>query len=394
MSEVKIGESNGEADDGDSVMDSEEKNCKYEHPVTLWSASALFTNDRKNRIAAIFGGASENRSIQAFTSFYDLDNNRWINYGLPKFESFGKQREIPFVSKSRWGHSATVCPPKGNNAYLIGGWDSSSQFSEVVHYNFEKNMVRPFQTKGNGPSPRAGHSTVAVGSSILLFGGACCEGGPYTYYNDLYFLDTVKGEWESIEIKGEKPAPRSQHNALIIGDVMIIVGGYCGKVVFNDVWCLHLKQKPLTWSKMRPSSAEPDSPPAMLGLTPTDFRVRASTHVAALLTYRENKATLFVGGMCDDARYWLLSLDFRKGTFKWSEMKCEKFAAKVPEIPRAPTFIVENVEEDEKLDEWRPVTQLSLFGGYYNISSEKLKGKTLPKHFSVSFQNIRSTVAL
>eukprot|EP00456_Euglypha_rotunda_P028414 TRINITY_DN2249_c0_g1_i7.p1 TRINITY_DN2249_c0_g1~~TRINITY_DN2249_c0_g1_i7.p1 ORF type:complete len:386 (-),score=35.75 TRINITY_DN2249_c0_g1_i7:95-1231(-) len=373
----------------DDWMKVEEKGIKYEHPVALWGASASFMDEGKNRVAVVFGGAAENRSVKALTGFFDLDHNKWLKHDLPKAVSF-KDRHIPFVNESRWGHSATVCPPRGNDAYIIGGWDSSSQFSEVLHYNFSKNTLSPYTTKGTGPSPRAGHTAIAVGSNILVFGGACCEGGPYTYYNDLYLLDTVKGVWDSLEIKGEKPSPRSQHNALLVGDTMILLGGYCGKVVFNDIWCLNLKQKPLAWNKMF-FTGEPEGPSGVLGLTPTNFRVRPSTHIVALLGYRENTVNLFVGGMCDDPRNWILTLDLKKGTRKWTELNCKK-SVKLPGIPRASTFIAETVEDQKaQLDEWQLVTRLSIIGGFYTDQS---KQKAFPKQMCVSFQHIRSTVAL
>lgn len=41
-------------------------------------------------------------------------------------------------------------------------------------------------TTGNPPSVRAGHSCVAVGTKLYLFGG----GDGNTYLNDLHILDT------------------------------------------------------------------------------------------------------------------------------------------------------------------------------------------------------------
>lgn len=46
-------------------------------------------------------------------------------------------------------------------------------------------------TTGKPPSPRAGHTAVAIGSNVVVFGG----GDGNRYLNDVHVLDTGK-EWK------------------------------------------------------------------------------------------------------------------------------------------------------------------------------------------------------
>jgi hypothetical protein len=39
---------------------------------------------------------------------------------------------------------------------------------------------------------------MAYKNHVIIFGGACCVGGPYHHYNDIYSYDLDAGEWSKI----------------------------------------------------------------------------------------------------------------------------------------------------------------------------------------------------
>ena len=103
------------------------------------------------------------------------------------------------------------------------------------------------------PPARRGHSTVAYGDRIILFGGGSSDGPR----NDLWVLDLHLGEdlfWQRVDIEdGPVPAPRGYHTATTIGNTMMLIGGTDGRTCFDDIWMLNLG-KPLGLLFTEPTS--------------------------------------------------------------------------------------------------------------------------------------------
>ena len=132
------------------------------------------------------------------------------------------------------------------------------------------------------PSPRFGHTAVAYGSKLYLFGGqgsdsdpdgassagTCTTSAPSSFdaasppvsFNDLYVLDvdsfnfTTSPTWTLIDggtapnesaldyyNQTNRPMPRNSHTATVIGSKMYVFGGANEEVgVMNDLWMLDL----------------------------------------------------------------------------------------------------------------------------------------------------------
>jgi len=134
--------------------------------------------------------------------------------------------------------------------YIFGGWDSGAQYNSMVIYNFERNEVEKIKTVGDRPSPRSCHSATVVDNKIYIFGGSCCKRGPYEFYNDVYIFDTEDNSWTKAECTGDVPSPRSQHSSVLVGNYIVVTGGYDsinGIHVLNDVYTLNLKT--MRWRK-------------------------------------------------------------------------------------------------------------------------------------------------
>ena len=130
-----------------------------------------------------------------------------------------------------------------------------------------------------GPSPRGYHSAIYVRAkdrpksnvktnSIFIFGGQCCVGGPYQFFNEVFRLDLTHLEWELLDCRGQKPSPRSQCFSFLWRSNVYVYGGYDGRNIFTDLHKLNLDN--LEWTKV---DLKGQGPPGMRGLSPLDFHI-------------------------------------------------------------------------------------------------------------------------
>ena len=108
-----------------------------------------------------------------------------------------------------------------------------------------------------GPSPRGYHSAAlsleAGEKAIYVFGGQCCIGGPYEYYNDVYRFNLETNHWEFIDTydeplngKPQRPHPRSQSFIFVKNGYLYVYGGYDGHNIFADMYRLEISTR--TWT--------------------------------------------------------------------------------------------------------------------------------------------------
>jgi len=294
--------------------DKEEKKEKKRrgrgHPAALWTASVVTLNDKKPQVY-VFGGAPRVKTGEIVgVSVYDVHSRTWL-------PSRTNTCDLAFANQRRWGHTATLCPQGSSSLYLIGGWDNQCQYGDVILYDTKTNKLQDVGV--SGLSARAGHSAVCVESRIYVFGGAICKGGPYHYYNDTLCFDTKSKTWTTLTVGDDAPTPRSQHSCVALGDsYLVIIGGYTGKTLLNDVWMLDLKLA--RWKRLTVTSEE-NGPKTVTGLTESEFRVRPATHTSILLNWdmKSKVGQVLVTGLCASNSVFLLSISSQKGTMEWKK---------------------------------------------------------------------------
>ena len=77
----------------------------------------------------------------------------------------------------RWGHSADQ--NNGKIYVFAGRINSCTDDSELIEYNCETKELTSLKIKGRIPQPRRRHASVVMGDCLLVFGG----------YNGKYFND-------------------------------------------------------------------------------------------------------------------------------------------------------------------------------------------------------------
>lgn len=176
----------------------------------------------------------------------------------------------------RAAHTATLA---GQYMVVFGGNDGSTLYNDTHLLVLGRSASRP---RGGGsvprhvltwhavlpagapPSPRSGHTAVAHKDlGIVVFGGG--EGWGANCFNDLFVLHVDEPSlpsnsehscvWMRPSWQGTAPGPRTGHSACVIGDTMMVFGGFDGKRALNDLHILDLRN--MTWSRPADTGAVP-----------------------------------------------------------------------------------------------------------------------------------------
>lgn len=183
----------------------------------------------------IFGGCgkSMNRHIlrpRHYNDLYVLDT-----------ETFVWQRAVMSGNPpaARDSHS---CSSWKNKIIVIGGEDEQDYYLSNVHVLDTDTLVwRELMTSGHMLTPRAGHTAVAFGKHIFVFGGFT---DAQDLYDDLYMLDLETAIWTKIMPSGDRPSSRFSMSGDCLdpskGGVLAFIGG-CNKNLeaLDDVYYLH-----------------------------------------------------------------------------------------------------------------------------------------------------------
>ncbi|XP_065879355.1 uncharacterized protein [Euphorbia lathyris] len=135
-----------------------------------------------------------------------------------------------------------TCSSWKNKIIVIGGEDGHDYYLSDVHILDAETLVwKELSTTGQKLSPRAGHSTVAFGKNLFVFGGFT---DAQNLYDDLYMLDIDTGVWTKIITTGIGPSARFSVAGDCLdpqmGGVLVFIGG-CNKSLeaLDDMYYLH-----------------------------------------------------------------------------------------------------------------------------------------------------------
>ncbi|KAF4522219.1 hypothetical protein B566_EDAN007370 [Ephemera danica] len=150
----------------------------------------------------------------------------------------------------RVNHAAVAVADK---IYSFGGYCTGENYRQkrpidvhilhTVNYRWEQLPIPPRSDIGR-PYQRYGHTVIAYGDKIFLWGGrnddAAC--------NILYCFDTVSKSWSRPPVHGKIPGARDGHSACVIDHCMYVFGGFEEDVdrFSQDVHKLDLRT--FTWS--------------------------------------------------------------------------------------------------------------------------------------------------
>lgn len=253
------------------------------NPSTRCGARMIY--DAENRRMVMFGG--ENSRLP----WGDHYNDVWVLYGEPGNERWQllSPTGTPPSPRARFG---AIYDSSAQRMVIFGGIrDFTYFFNDVSVLNLESGNEswEEIDITGVSPSPRAGASAIYDGSlqRMLIFGGVSYE----QCLNDVWSLDLVNFEWDSLTPSGTPPAPRkgvvaiydpSESRMIMFGglgpdlkdsgpDTIPSVGtlsplnkGYAG--YFNDIWSLDLTPGSESWVELSVSGEVPPGVQALLAV--------------------------------------------------------------------------------------------------------------------------------
>jgi len=119
---------------------------------------------------------------------------------------------------------------------LFGGgfgeqWDR--KYSDIHIFDTRTNVWTKPKVIGSAPVCTF-TVAFAVGNFMFIFGGQSLDDNNLT--NTLYCFDTVSLEWKKMDTGADRkcPSQRDMASGNIIGNKMVMFGGYCGAAV--DSW--------------------------------------------------------------------------------------------------------------------------------------------------------------
>ncbi|KFZ50484.1 Rab9 effector protein with kelch motifs, partial [Podiceps cristatus] len=101
---------------------------------------------------------------------------------------------------------------------------------------------------GIQPLPRTFHtSSAAIGDCLYVFGGGD-KGAEPVADQRLHVFDTATLTWSQPDTRGDPPSPRHGHAVVAVGTKLFIHGGLAGDVFYNDLFCIDIND--MRWVKI------------------------------------------------------------------------------------------------------------------------------------------------
>jgi len=112
----------------------------------------------------------------------------------------------------------------GTKVYIFGGGHSYPPIKSNTTWTFDTvaHKWEKVECIGNPPTARSDHSVAVVGKKLYYFGGS---DQTVTPLNDLHVFDTENLTWSEVVAKGTAPSPRSGHSSVAMGNKVYVYGG-------------------------------------------------------------------------------------------------------------------------------------------------------------------------
>ncbi|XP_021679547.2 acyl-CoA-binding domain-containing protein 6 isoform X2 [Hevea brasiliensis] len=165
-----------------------------------------------------------------------------------------------------------------------------------------RSPIRP-QKRINNPNSEGVAPTISHSDEL----DCQCSSGPPDINNS---TSGNSENWMVLSISGDKPAPRSNHAATVIGDKMIVVGGESGSGLLDDVQVLNFDQ--FTWTAIS----------SKLYLSPSSLPLKIPACKGHCLVSWGKKA-LLIGGKTDPASDRISVWAFDTETECWSLLEAK-----------------------------------------------------------------------
>ncbi|PNW72026.1 hypothetical protein CHLRE_16g685500v5 [Chlamydomonas reinhardtii] len=155
---------------------------------------------------------------------------------------------------------ACCCVALGTQVLVFGGADrvpvsfSDLWVLETEGGKYEWTRITPLYAPGCKVMPRSGATMTAVGDLLYLFGGT--EPVSNVIFNDIKVLDPKTWTWSDVEVTGTRPPERHSHSTGCLADTCLLVYGGAGyQGPMSDVWIFNTLQN--GWTRPNVSGEQP-----------------------------------------------------------------------------------------------------------------------------------------
>ncbi|EGF84296.1 hypothetical protein BATDEDRAFT_34223 [Batrachochytrium dendrobatidis JAM81] len=252
-------------------------------PTPRFAASATYVPYNNESTTAsqiyVFGGLGADHLPMSEFHAFDLKKSTW---------HLIKADGIP--PTARESHTALFSPASHGNPtriVIFGGFSGHTEqdfqrLNDIVYYNIDEQTWSRPDIQGFIPPGRSLHTSVMLNNKMIVFGGMQHRVKDTTVLNDsqdsvqyennanselrqwecsstVFTFDLATETWESVEAEPaihdqnawHAPSPRSGHTAVMVGNMMIVVGGNLeynsntgSRQCTNDIWALEFGPPP------------------------------------------------------------------------------------------------------------------------------------------------------
>ncbi|CAI9111735.1 OLC1v1012034C1 [Oldenlandia corymbosa var. corymbosa] len=198
----------------------------------------------------VFGG-TDGRSPLGDLHILDTSSNTWIS---PSVRGDGPA--------PREGHSAALI---GKRLFIFGGcgkYDGLEKYYDDVYIlNTETFLWKRVVPSGGPPTKRDSHTCSSWKNKIIVVGG---EDVSDYYLSDVHILDADTLLWCKLNTTGQLLPPRAGHTTVAFGKYLFVFGGFSdGQNLYDDIYVLDLESG--AWTKVIPSGEGPSARFSMAG---------------------------------------------------------------------------------------------------------------------------------
>ncbi|KAG6746932.1 hypothetical protein POTOM_049308 [Populus tomentosa] len=194
----------------------------------------------------VFGGTDGKNPLNDL-HILDTSSHTWIT---PNVRGDGPE--------AREGHGAALV---GKRLFIYGGCGKSSDNYNEVYYedlyilNTETFVWKQAITTGTPPSARDSHTCSSWRDKIIVIGG---EDGHDYYLSDVHILDTETLVWKELNTLGQKLPPRAGHSTVAFGKNLFVFGGFTdAQNLYDDFYMLDVETG--VWTKVMTTGDGPSA---------------------------------------------------------------------------------------------------------------------------------------
>ncbi|NWI63788.1 RABEK protein, partial [Todus mexicanus] len=157
--------------------------------------------------------------------------------------------------RPRYEHATFLPPAAHPRPWVFGGAHPAGNRSCVQALDPETGTWESPEVRGAQPPPRTFHSSsAAIGHRLFVFGGGD-RGAEPVKDQRLHVFDTATLTWSQPHTHGEPPAPRHGHIVVAVGTKLFVHGGLAGDVFYSDLFCIDTND--MRWVKIPASGDVP-----------------------------------------------------------------------------------------------------------------------------------------